>query len=479
MTAPAPARRRAPLVVLGDTLLDRDVDGRVDRLSPEAPVPIVEDSASRARPGGAGLAACLAAADGHPVLLVTALGRDGAGEEVRALLDAAGVEVVDLGLRGPTPEKVRVRSQGRTLLRLDFGGRPRGDGEAGAVPPARVTAEALAALGSGAALLVADYGQGVTADPSLRGALTTLRGRVPVVWDPHPRGRPPVPGLRLVKPNRSEAAAGGDLAAVAARARQLRAEWRADGVVVTLGGDGALLVTDAPLPLAVPAPRLAMLDPCGAGDRFSATAAGLLADGAELPAAVTAAVQAASAFVAAGGASAWSGGAAGAGAAGDPAGGGEGRSLDRALGVAAEARARGGRVVATGGCFDLLHAGHVSTLRAARALGACLVVCLNSDASVRRLKGPDRPVVPEADRAAVLEALGCVDAVVCFDEPTPEAVLRRLRPDVFAKGGDYAGRDLPERAVLAEWGGEVVALPYLDGRSTTRLVEEVTRIGRA
>jgi rfaE bifunctional protein nucleotidyltransferase chain/domain/rfaE bifunctional protein kinase chain/domain len=463
---------RAPLVVVGDSLLDRDLDGRVDRLSPDAPVPIVEDLVARPRPGGAALAACLAASDGHRVVLVTALGRDPAGEELRALLDEAGIEVVDLGLRGPTPEKVRVRSQGRTLLRLDYGGRRAGTGGTAGRPGA-ATPLALASLASGAAVLVSDYGQGLTADRSIRDALSAVGSRVPLVWDPHPRGRSPVPGARLVKPNRREAGVDGDLAAVAARARELRRDWRADGVVVTLGGDGALLVTDAPLPFAVPAPALPLHDPCGSGDRFSATAAGLLAEGAGLPAAVAGAVRAASAFVAAGGAAAWDGGEPVRN--GCPEGSGE---LDRALGVAAEVRARGGRVVATGGCFDLLHAGHVSTLRSARSLGGCLVVCLNSDVSVRRLKGPGRPVVPEADRTAVLQALGCVDAVVGFDEPTPAAVLRRLRPDVFAKGGDYAERDLPERAVLAEWGGQVVLLPYLAGRSTSRLVEEVTRLER-
>jgi rfaE bifunctional protein nucleotidyltransferase chain/domain len=118
----------------------------------------------------------------------------------------------------------------------------------------------------------------------------------------------------------------------------------------------------------------------------------------------------------------------------------------------------------------------VSVLQAARRLGGCLIVLLNSDASVRRLKGPDRPLVNEADRSAVISALECVDAVAVFDEPTPEAALRRLRPDVFAKGADYSGVELPESAVLAEWNAEVVLLPYLQGRSTTRLVEEVIRI---
>jgi rfaE bifunctional protein nucleotidyltransferase chain/domain len=132
-------------------------------------------------------------------------------------------------------------------------------------------------------------------------------------------------------------------------------------------------------------------------------------------------------------------------------------------------------VVATGGCFDLLHAGHVATLRSARALGDCLLVCLNSDGSVRRLKGTERPLVPEADRIAVLEALDCVDVVVPFDERTPEALLARLRPDVFAKGGDYTLADLPEAATLAAWGGQAVVLPYLEGRSTTKLIKEVAR----
>ena len=133
-------------------------------------------------------------------------------------------------------------------------------------------------------------------------------------------------------------------------------------------------------------------------------------------------------------------------------------------------RAAGGTVVATGGCFDVLHAGHVSLLRAARALGDCLVVCLNSDDSVRRLKGPARPLTPEADRVRVLEALECVDAVVVFDEDTPERVLQEVRPDVWAKGGDYALSDLPEAEVVSRWGGETVVLPYLAGRSTTGLI---------
>jgi rfaE bifunctional protein nucleotidyltransferase chain/domain len=209
-------------------------------------------------------------------------------------------------------------------------------------------------------------------------------------------------------------------------------------------------------PLAVPAQRVPVGDPCGAGDRFAARAAELLAGGAPVPDAVRGAVAAASAFVAAGGAS-------GATAAPVHDDGGD---------VVARVRARGGTLVATGGCFDLLHAGHVRTLQAARALGDGLVVCLNSDASVARLKGPQRPLVPQADRAAILLALGCVDAVEIFDEDTPIPLLRRLRPDLWVKGGDYEATDLPEAPVLASWGGRAVILPFVEGRSTTRLIQE-------
>jgi rfaE bifunctional protein nucleotidyltransferase chain/domain len=132
-------------------------------------------------------------------------------------------------------------------------------------------------------------------------------------------------------------------------------------------------------------------------------------------------------------------------------------------------------VVATGGCFDLLHAGHVSLLQAARSLGGCLIVCLNSDGSVRRVKGDGRPLNHEADRIAVLSALDCVDAVAVFDEETPCAVLDRIRPDIWVKGGDYDGRELPEAALLESWGGTAVTVPYIGGRSTTRLAVALAR----
>ncbi len=239
-------------------------------------------------------------------------------------------------------------------------------------------------------------------------------------------------------------------------------------MAITLGPEGALVITGDGPPTALPAVRQPVSDPCGAGDRFAVSAALLLMEDAGVVPAVAGAVEAASAFVGAGGASAVDLGR-------QPLRLAAPSGLDRALKLIAGVRARGGRVVATGGCFDLLHAGHVRVLQRARALGDCLIVCMNSDASTRRLKGSGRPVVGQDDRTAVLAGLAAVDAVVTFDEDTPETVLARLRPDIFVKGGDYADAELPERRLLAEWGGEVVLVPFLAGRSTSRLLEEVGR----
>jgi len=447
-------------VVVGDALLDRDLDGRVNRVAPDAPAPVVEDLVDRPRPGGAALAATLLAADGEDqVVLVTATAADSAGTQLRELLAAAGVTVIDLGLAGETPQKVRVRAAGHPLLRLDHGGSaPSPVGEPG---PA-----VAAALDSAAAVLVSDYGRGVADGAALRELLTRAAAHVPVVWDPHPKGRGPVPGVRLATPNAAEAARSSSCPAsslpeVAAAAATLRTAWQAASVVVTLGARGALVDDGSAVPLVVPAPAADGRDPCGAGDRFAAAAARLLAAGALTSEAVTGAVASASAFVGAGGASAWRP---------RPDLPAPGVPAVR-LGVVEQVRAAGGTLVATGGCFDLLHAGHVSLLQSARSLGDALVVLLNSDESVRRLKGSDRPLQPARDRAAVLRALASVDEVLVFDEDTPEQALRALRPQVWVKGGDYALGDLPEAGALGEWGGQAVLVPYLAGRSTTALLD--------
>jgi D-beta-D-heptose 7-phosphate kinase / D-beta-D-heptose 1-phosphate adenosyltransferase len=448
------------LVIVGDTLLDRDVRGRATRLSPDAPVAVLDEEDAVLRPGGAGLASVLAAGDGHRVTLVTALAADEPADWLRAELQRRNVEVLELPLHGPTPEKIRFFAGRQQLMRLDRGTR----GTVGAA-----TAAARAAIGWADAVLVSDYGRGVSADGALRSAMADLSCGVPVVWDPHPRGTIPVSQVTVATPNESEtdlfASPEGDGATgLDARAETLRQKWQLGALCMTRGPRGALLVSAGEPPLLLPARPVAGGDPCGAGDRFASRLAGALAGGDPLAKAAADAIAAASEFVACGGAR------------------GAPREHDQrvacaepdALSLVARVRGAGGTVVATGGCFDLLHAGHVGTLTAARELGDCLVVCINSDVSVRRLKGPGRPLVSQDDRGALLAALGCVDAVVVFDDDTPERVLRMLRPDIWAKGGDYAGVSLPESGVLSEWGGRAVLLPYVEGRSTTRLIKEAT-----
>ncbi len=436
------------VVVVGDAIVDVDVTGQVERVGPEGCLVLEADTEHR-RPGGAALAALFAAADGADVGLIAALGMDEAAHWLRRTLAGAGIQLIDLGLAGPTPQKWRLRSADGTLLRVDRDC-------ARSSPVSGPFDRAESTLPTADAVLVSDYGRGVAR--AVRGAVRTAAAGRPVVWDPHPRGPKPLTGLDLVTPNEREAAT---LARLGASASPTRAELarslaaRLGGpVAVTCGGDGAVLVEPDSPTVEIPTTP-AHGDPCGAGDRLAARTTVERAGGASRRDAVAAGVAAATRYV----------------ATGSPAP--PGPSNDDAFALARRIRAEGGHVVAAGGCFDLLHAGHVQLLEAARGLGDCLIVCLNSDRSVRRLKGPGRPVVAEQDRRRIVEALACVDAVVVFDDDTPVSVLDRLRPHVFAKGADYAAEELPERSVLAEWGGRVAILPLSTGRSTSRLIELV------
>jgi len=462
------ARRLAasPIVVLGDVMLDIDLIGTSVRQSPEAPVPVLCDLTERRRPGGAALAALLAARGSRPVVLIAPIADDAAARDITELLGDQ-VELVALPWRGSTPVKTRLRAGDHPVARLDRGGAP---GPIVAVPD-----RAAEVLAGAAAVLVSDYGVGITADLRVRTLIASVADRVPVVWDPHSLGSRAVPGTSLVIPNERELFhlldrdAATSLPGVQRAAASLGGAWDVRAVCVTLGARGALLTQDSDAEddtevLIRTATTVVGSDTCGAGDSFAAAVTVAMADGAAVDVAVTHAVAAAGRFVASGGAAAF-----------DP--------TPRAAPVAdvgltgqlAAVRRAGGVVVATGGCFDLLHAGHVATLDAARALGDFLVVCLNSDESVRRLKGPQRPLQTAAERSLVLSAMQSVDAVAVFSEDTPVELLREIRPDVWAKGGDYSGRTLPETAVLAEWGGRVVTVPYVAGISTTGIVARAAR----
>ncbi|MFI0829558.1 D-glycero-beta-D-manno-heptose 1-phosphate adenylyltransferase [Streptomyces roseolus] len=465
LTTPTPVATGAQanvrrLVVVGDVLLDRDITGTADRLSPEAPVPVISDAHDTDRPGGAGLAALLATRiPGWQVTLVAGIGQDEAGGRLRALLGEAGIEVIDLATSGTTPVKTRLRTDGRTLLRFDSNAAP--------LPLGPLPDLVRNRLADAAAVLVCDYGRGITSHDNLRRALTDAAVSRPVVWDPHLKGTAPVPGTALAVPNADEARkltdsnGPGSLAADTAHAVRLLNQWPVKQVAVTRGREGAVLVA-APdgHPLVVPA-HPATGDTCGAGDQLAVTAATMLGSG-RLPShAIATAVDAAARYVAAGGPASLTT---------PPAT----DSLDP-LDLAARVRERGGKLVGAGGCFDMLHTGHLSVLKHARRLGDALIVCINSDDSVRRLKGASRPVVGEQERAELLAALDCVDGVLIFNENTPERVLAELRPDIWVKGGDYSGERVPEADLVESWGGEVVTVPYRSGHSTTARIEQLAQ----
>ncbi|MEV0277854.1 PfkB family carbohydrate kinase [Streptomyces sp. NPDC050610] len=474
---PTTARGVRPnLVVVGDAFLDRDHHGRVERVASDEPALVVTGGTTHMRPGGAALAAVLSARQGNPVTLVTALGQDAVGGRLRTLLDAARVEVVDLGLDGPTAVKTRIRTAGRTLLILD---------EHDVCPPVGRAGEtaltsARRALTAADGVLVSDYGRGVTAHPGLRTALAEAAQRSPLVWDPHPRGEAPVPHTAVVTPNSREARAVGSLAnsdTLSDDVEAARAVWHAWGpvpVALTRHEHGALLLTDAELPPLVVPTKVAAgrkADPCGAGDFFAGHLAAILARGRLPSEAVTSAVWAASAYVAAGGPGALEHPPEESTPMTEASGTEPAAAVHGAVELAAAVHARGGTVVAAGGCFDLLHVGHIQLLEQARQLGDCLIVCLNSDDSLSRLKGPSRPIVPAAQRALVLEALACVDAVLVFAEDTPEAAVRALRPAIWVKGGDYSGMEIPEKELVDSLGGRTVVVPFVAGWSTSSLIE--------
>lgn len=459
------ATARLRIAVVGDTLLDVDVSGTSERLSPDAPVPVVDVRTDDRRAGGAGLVATMLAKDGHEVTLVTVLSDDARADEVRALLPDVVVVAGPSGV--PTPVKTRVRVVDHALVRIDEG--------CGTPPVPEATDAMTAALDRVDAVVVADYGRGVAAGTAMRDAIARAAERIPVVWDPHPKGADPVAGTTVATPNAAEARRATELDGTGvpfatAAAEALLDRWGVGAVAVTLGDRGALVADGRSGNRFVPAPSVTAGDPCGAGDRLAASVAVALASGADVTEAVTAGVTAASEYLAAGGVTALF--------AEDGPAPVRVPGADRdAMRVVHDVRSAGGTVVATGGCFDLLHAGHARTLSAARALGDCLVVCLNSDDSVRALKGPDRPIMTQDDRVELLLALDCVDAVVVFDETTPDEALRRFHPDVWAKGGDYTANELPESATLAEWGGRVVTVPFHPGRSTTRLAAALAAVG--
>lgn len=467
------------LVVLGDLMLDRYVWGRVDRISPEAPIPVLKVTGERdLRPGGAANVAVNLRALGAEVALVGTVGADAAGRELVRLARRAGVRTAGLLVdrAKPTPVKTRMIAHHQQILRID-------EEETAPIAPrlaARLRAAARREIARADLVLISDYGKGTLPAALLAAVFTAARARgLPALADPKGSDYARYRGATALTPNLVEAAHASrveihDAAGLRRAARRLLAGVRLDFLVITRGEQGMTLFDAAGGETHVPARARAVYDVTGAGDTALAMLGLALAAGAPRDEALHLANLAAGIVVGKLGTATVTRAELLAHLAAEHHGTSPkvlpAAQLAQAL---AARRRRGERIVFTNGCFDLLHAGHVQSLRFARSHGDALVVGINTDRSVRRLKGEGRPLLPERERAQVLAALADVDYVTLFDEDTPERLIRRVRPDVLVKGRDWAGKGVVGQAFVKSYGGRVELAPLAPGLSTSALVERI------
>ncbi len=473
LLAALPELSRARVLVVGDAMLDRYLYGFVQRISPEAPIPIVAVEREVTMPGGAGHVMRNLTALGAVVSFVSVVGDDQAGSDLTGLIGGqSNVEpwlLIESGR--PTTVKTRYIALGQQLLRADQEVRT-------PIPvhlAERLLRIAVDALAATSAIVLSDYAKSVLAGdlaPRLIAAARAAGRRI--VVDPHGPDFGAYAGADVITPNRPtlRAATGRDVsteAGVIAAAEALRAA-HGFGAVLTTRGEGGMILLDDTGPHHFSAEAAEVYDISGAKDTAVAILAAGVAVGLAVPVAACLANLAAGIAVGKVGTAIVT--AADLSAAVSPTGGAPRKIVTRE--AAAEHmeqwRRRGRRTGFTNGCFDLLHPGHVSLLEQARARCDRLVVGLNSDASVARLKGDGRPVQTEAARAAVLASLGVVDLVVVFDENTPEALIRTLRPDLLVKGADYRIDGVVGAELVRGWGGQVLLAELLPGHSITETV---------
>ena len=470
------------ILVLGDVMLDRFLYGDVDRISPEAPVPVMRLRRTSAMPGGAGNVARNISALGGQAVLVGLLGQDAAAAEFHALL-AGDPRITDATVASPgrpTVCKTRLIAGNQQMARLDDEvTRPADPAEAAAL-----IAATEAALPGCQALVLSDYAKGVLAPAVVAAVIGAARSRgIAVFADPKSDDFTRYRGADCLTPNARELARAARLptgteAEVVAAARLVMQAAAIPALLCTRAEKGMTLVLAEGAAESAPAVAREVFDVSGAGDTVIATLA--LAHAAGHPLAEAMRIANAAAGIVVGKLGTATVGAdelahalrAEGGSAPD-----EGALLDHAAAarLVADWKAHGLRVGFTNGCFDILHAGHVALLRAARRRCDRLVVALNTDASVARLKGPARPVNPLADRAAVISALAAVDAVVAFGEDTPLELIRLLLPDVLIKGADYTPDRVVGAAEVTAAGGELALVDLVPGRSTTGVIDRLRR----
>ena len=464
------------VLIIGDLILDHYLWGSVERTTPEAPVPIVRHERDNWALGGAANVAHNVAALGGSPRLVGVVGRDADGERFKACLREAGIR--DGGIvtdpSRPTTVKTRIMSMGQQLLRMDR----EETSPLCAALVRKVIAAARAQMPRSRAVILSDYGKGALPPQVIAAVVEAAhRAGIPVLADPKGQDYDKYRGVDILTPNQKEAA----LASGTSIGSTDDLE-RAGRVLIRRCGLKALVVTRGPEGIAVMRPRRALFqapararevfDVTGAGDTSIATLGLGLAAGLDLNDAAILANHAGGVVVGKLGVAtvspaelkaALDGGAST----------NKIRTLDELKILTASQQTRGRKVAFTNGCFDLLHPGHIRFLHEARRQGDLLVVGLNTDRSVRALKGQGRPILPQDERAAILSALEAVDYVVLFDERTPEGLLRELRPDVLVKGRNIPENRIVGRDIVESYGGRVCRLPIFHTSSVSDLVDSI------
>lgn len=468
--------------VVGDMMLDEYVVGDVGRISPEGPIPVVRVRETQHRLGGAANVARQITVLGARAQIVGLAGNDGAGEQFvtechRANIDTSCLlRVDDL----PTTRKLRVLSRRQQMLRLDWE-----DARPCSAQLQRRILRQLHDAGSPDVVILSDYAKGLLTDELIAEVIALAKQRgAPVVVDPKRPKFDAYSGAAVITPNLAEleAALGESLDPAdedsigTAAAGLLAKVGGVDALVVTRSEYGMLVVPRSGDRVSIPAERHEVFDVTGAGDTAIAVLGLSLAAGAALQDAARLANAAAGLAVTQVGAAAVSADSIRESLTRRRAG--KVLTRDELATRVRDWRLSGKQVVFTNGCFDLLHAGHLSLLHEAAALGDVLVLAINSDESVRRLKGPERPLVGAQERAALLAALECVDAVTIFDEDTPLQTLQAAPPDVLVKGQDYTKSQVVGREVVEANGGRVELVPLLPNKSTTALLERIKRSQR-
>jgi D-beta-D-heptose 7-phosphate kinase/D-beta-D-heptose 1-phosphate adenosyltransferase len=459
------------VLVVGDVMLDSYWYGASTRISPEAPVPVVDIAHSEERIGGAGNVALNLASLGTSVTVVGVVGKDDDGDTLKIKLDAANI-CYDLQVSGskPTIKKLRIISQHQQLVRLDF------EDFFTEKDSLIVSKKAESLLFDARILVLSDYGKGSLQDT---GPLIQLarKNNIPILVDPKGFDFERYKGATLLTPNFSEfEAVVGPCSSekiLAEKGRDLIVALNIDALLITRSEKGMTLLRKDLPPFHLPAHAREVFDVTGAGDTVISVLAASLASGVNMLDSVTMANVAAGIVV----------GKLGTSTVSQPElhhamhknrGAEYGVTNDEQLMIGImDARARGEKIVFTNGCFDILHAGHVGYLKQAKDKGHRLIVAINGDASVSNLKGPGRPINSVDQRMAVLAALESVDWVIAFDDDTPRRLLQKIQPDILVKGGDYSPKEVVGYEIVEAYNGEVHVLGYFDECSTTGIVEKI------